>query len=116
MALAVICNEGMRLEGFRPIDQSEYLACCAVKGHKCWDASLPASNPHAESPAAGEDGSGDESLEDPTSVLDQKLADAVRGAHYHEDAAGHSTGSQAPPDMSEVKRLIDAGADADRCK
>lgn len=112
-----MCNEGMRLEGFRPIDQSDYLACCAVKGHKCWDASLPASNPHAEPPAAAvEDGSRHELLEDPTSVLDRKLADAVRGASYHEDAAGRSTASQAPPDMSEVKRLIDAGADADRCK
>ena len=78
LALAVMhANEGMRLQGFRPIDHSEYLACCAVKDHKCWDASLPSMVPHAEISAAVEDESRDESPRASNVVLDQKLADAV---------------------------------------
>ena len=105
------------MEGFKPIDHSEYLACCADKDHKCWDVSLPSRVPPADnSSAVGEDESKDESPGASNSVLDQRLADAVRGADYHEDAAGYSTGSNVPADMNEVKRLVDAGADADRCK
>ena len=116
LTLAVMRDEGMRLEGFKPIDHSQYLACWADKDHKCWDVSLPSRVCPADNSLAVEDESKDVSLEASNSVLDQKLADAVRGADYHEDAAGYSTGSKSPADMNEVKRLIDAGADADRCK
>lgn len=108
-------NEGMRMQGFRPIEQSQYLACCASKNHRCWDASLPMV-PHAGTSLAGEDESRDMSPRAGNCTLDQKLADAARGADYHEDAAGYCTGSQKPADMNAVKRLIDAGACADRCK
>lgn len=114
LALVVMRNEGMRLDGFKPINHSEYLACCAAKDHKCWDASLSGMVPLTANSTADE--SRDESFEASNSVLDQKLADAVRGADYHEDAAGHSTGSELPADMNEVKRLVDAGACADRCQ
>lgn len=109
-------DEGMRLEGFRPINHSEYLGCCAAKDHKCWDVSLSRMIPLAENSMAAADESRDASPEASNSVLDQKLADAVRGADYHEDAAGYSTGSNMPVDMNEVKRLVDAGARADSCK
>lgn len=48
-------------------------------------------------------------------MLDRKLADAVRGADHQEDQTGYLIGKQLPADMKEVKKLIDAGADLEKC-
>ena len=130
-------NEGVQPVGFRPIDRSDYLACCALKHHPCWQALNAADNadnkPAQEGPLGSAKAaavhhnsrlkqqvvrSADELHETSSgdSMLNQRLADAVRGADYHEDETGFSFGEQAPADVGMVKSLIDAGADIKKCK
>ena len=106
----------MSLEGFRPIERSDYLACCANKEHRCWDKSPHNIVPNIADQRAPTHKPTEGMVTDSSSMLDKKLADAVRGAGYHEDETGHASAEKLPADMREVKSLIDAGADIDRCK
>ena len=35
------CEDSWRSAGFRVLDRTCFLACCAMRGHKCWDFTQP---------------------------------------------------------------------------
>ena len=129
-------NEGLQPMGFRPIERSEYLACCALERHPCWqvpkatdkatvqeEEAEPATAPAVQhisrleqQPASRESADEQPETYSSNSRLNQQLADAVRGADYHEDESGLSFGGQAPADIGTARSLIDAGADINKCK
>ena len=78
------CEDSWRSAGFRVLDRTRFLACCAMKGHKCWDPDEPDPPPL------------DDDVPPPKSALDKALVLLIKGA------------SAAYP---KAEKLLAAGAD-----
>ena len=61
-----VCEASWRSAGFRVLDRTPFLACCAMKGHKCWNTNQP------DPPFL------DDSVQPPKSALDKKLVEIVQ--------------------------------------
>ena len=62
------CEDSWRSAGFRVLDRTRFLACCAMKGHKCWDLTQPDPPPL------------DDDVPPPKSSLDKALVALIKGA------------------------------------
>ena len=129
----VMSCDGVTVPGFRRVGHTDYLACCAADSHShrdrlqaadearattapCTDDSSSAPNSRLSqqdgAPAAEKSAVDSNSN---SSMLAQKLVDAIHGGGSQEATAYHSV--ECPlSNMREVKRLIDAGVDMDKCE
>ena len=85
------CEDSWRPAGFRVLDRTSFLACCAQKGHQCWDQTRP------EPPLLIDD------VQPPKSALDRALLDIIKSS----DLIGMSDSSKA----EKAKKLLAIGAD-----
>ena len=74
------CEDSWRPAGFRVLNRTKHLACCALEDHKCWNIT----DQVEPSPLC-------EDIPDLSPGLDRDLEDAVRGAVY-----AHSNPEWAP--------------------
>ncbi|DBB07510.1 hypothetical protein WJX82_009247 [Trebouxia sp. C0006] len=83
------CEESWRSAGFRVLNRTCFLACCAQKGHKCWDQTQPDPTPLIED------------VQPPTSALDKALLELVLASDFNNSATK----------IEKAVKLLRAGAD-----
>ena len=83
------CEDSWRSAGFRVLNRTCFLACCAQKGHRCWDQSQPDPTPLIED------------VQPPTSALDKALLELVLASDFHNDTTK----------TEKAVKLLRAGAD-----
>ena len=82
------CEDSWRSAGFRVIDKTSFLGCCAMKGHSCWNESTTDPAPAVDS------------IRLPTSALDKALVDLVIASDFDKD----------PDKRMKAFKLLKAGA------
>ncbi len=96
------CETSWRTEGFRVIDRSDYIACCSVEDHRCWNQSEedpPACSSYIEVPLEG---------------LDLVLGHAIIGPDFDYSTSQTMAGGRRLADMRVVMGLVAAGADINK--
>ena len=92
------CEDSWRPAGFRVLDRTRFLACCAMKGHKCWDQT------YSDPPPLDDD------VPPPKSALDKALVEHIQTAKFCLPGAGRAPLSDAS--AHKANKLLSAGADA----
>ena len=82
------CEDSWRSAGFRVLDKTCFLACCAMKGHSCWNETAKDPPPAIES------------IQLPTNALDMALVDLVTASDFDSD----------PDKRMKAFKLLKAGA------
>jgi hypothetical protein len=83
------CEDSWRSAGFRVLDRTCFLACCAQKGHRCWDQTQPDPPPLIED------------VQPPKSALDKALLELVLASDFHNNLTK----------IEKAAKLLGAGAD-----
>ena len=93
MCIAVMhresCEDSWRSAGFRVLDRTCFLACCAHKGHKCWNQTQPDPAPLIDD------------VQPPKSPLDRALLELVLASDFNSRLTK----------IEKAKKLLGAGAD-----
>lgn len=90
------CEDSWRYAGFRVLDGTRFLACCAMKGHKSWDDTQPDPPPL------------DNDVQLPTRALDKALMHLVQ---CNFDSISGRTKQSLHELYTKAERLLAAGAD-----
>ncbi len=83
------CEDSWRAAGFRVLNRTCFLACCAQKGHKCWDQTQP--DPFLLI----------DNVQPPKSALDKALLELIESSDFHNNWTR----------VEKAAKLLGAGAD-----